>query len=106
MINFLITIAMFGVIVACAVPQTVSVPKTESVHPGNAKVEKSKQKTPISIPDEPKTLASIDPDTLKVTYAKGSDPKLVVEQLVKAWSTAMQNLQACQQSLQATQAKK
>jgi hypothetical protein len=65
----------------------------------------AKSKPPIIIPDE-KGIAEINPDTLVVTYHKGADPKVVVNQLVKAWSTATQALSACQVELEKAKDKK
>jgi len=43
-----------------------------------------------------KEIAHIDGSTLKVTYENGVDPKLVVDQMVKAWAEALENLRICQ----------
>jgi methyl coenzyme M reductase subunit C len=59
-------------------------------------VKKAEKPTPIIVTEVPKMLASIDQETLKVTYSKGADPKLVVDQVVKAWAEAIRGLNACE----------
>lgn len=61
---------------------------------------KPPEPAPIEIRSQSPVLAKIDPKTLKVTYQKGADPKLVADELVKAWAQAQGALNTCLQQLQ------
>lgn len=63
------------------------------------------QKPPIIISAQSE-LAKVDQDTLKVTYTKGTDPKLVVDQVLKAWAQAMSELNSCRETLKKATEKK
>ena len=92
-------ILMTLVLAACA--GTAPAPEAPPV---TADVKPAPKPQPILIGEAPKaptTLAKIDPETLKVTYEKGADPKKVVDQLVNAWAQAVQQLQQCNAALQA-----
>ncbi len=108
-----------GTLVACASEKTVKLPEENKIVSKAAEkileegkkdaAKKAEKPKPIPIPEapsQPKTLADIDPETLKVTYHKGADPKAVVDQLVKSWADAAMKLSACQEQLKSAQSKK
>lgn len=87
----------------CATPikkEVVAPPLVEKKAEAPVPPKPQPKAPPVQITEEPKSLADIDPDTLKVTYHKGSDPKAVVDQVVKAWAQNMNQLQACQGEVQ------
>ena len=57
--------------------------------------DKPARAKPLEILDS-RPLAEIYPETLKVSYRKGADPRAVVDTLVKSWAQTVQALQACQ----------
>lgn len=90
------------VLASCA----FAAPKVEEKKTEEKKTEVKKEEkapepvaAPIKISAQPVALATVDPKTLKVTYSKGADPRLVVDQLVQAWASATNQLAACQQEL-------
>lgn len=54
---------------------------------------------PIEIAGETPGV-SIDPQTLSLTWQKGSDPRQVAKTLVKLWAQVQSQLNQCQQAVQ------
>lgn len=98
-LKLLVLVTMFSVVIACA-------GTAQKIEKNDQPAETKKTRPPITISEEPKPIAEIDPDTLKVTLKKGANPKVVIDQLVRAWSGAVQNLQACQQQAHKLEEKK
>lgn len=86
-VTFLLSLSL----VACA---NVQAPPSEPL-----KVEKQAKKSePIFVVGPGEKLATIDPDTLKITYEKNADPKKVTEYVIRAWADTTAALKACQES--------
>lgn len=103
--NLILSLFVAVVAAACA----HSVPSAQPTAPApvvEKKAEEPPKKVtppPVQILAESPALATVDPETLKVTYAKGVDPKKVVDQVVKQWAQMSQQLQQCQAFAQALQ---
>lgn len=92
---------------ACATVVAAKKPEVAIQNPSEVvtkEASNSIKNKPLQVFKTQESIAEIDPETLKVTYKKGSDLKEVVDAVVKAWASAMnearKELQNCQAQTQ------
>lgn len=96
----LLSLLLVFSLTACATtPPPPVAPKPELAKKVEKKPEAPAKAPQLEIQDVPEPLATVDSQTLKVTYKKGVDPRKVVDQVLRGYAATTNALAQCQAEL-------